>query len=274
MKLEPGATLGPYRVGRLLARGGIGEVYRAEDTRLSRADAIKILEIADESDRRRFQQEARMALNHPHILTVHDVGDVGGRQYLVTEFVDGGTLRDWAPSGTRNWRQIVELLIGVADALATAHGAGILRQRFPDGPAEQLTSGPTEEQGIALDPDGRSFVTSVGESQSTIWIRDAGRSSDHFAGLRFLAGLLERRGVSLLSATLRGEPALRQRRAVGRGGRHGTPRAAPPGLSHGALQRVARRSARRFRQRRRRRTLHGVAGDARHQLATAPADLA
>ena len=132
MKLEPGATLGPYRVDTLLARGGIGEVYRAEDTRLNRAVAIKVLsdEIADESDRRRFQQEARTAsaLNHPHILTVHDVGEVGGRQYLVTEFVDGGTLRDWGRSATRNWRQVVELLIGVADALATAHGAGILHR--------------------------------------------------------------------------------------------------------------------------------------------------
>jgi serine/threonine protein kinase len=132
MKLEPGATLGPYRVAALLARGGIGEVYRAEDTRLSRAVAIKVLsdEIAGESDRRRFQQEARTAsaLNHPHILTVHDVGDVGGRQYLVMEFVDGGTLRDWARSATRNWRQVVELLIGVADALATAHDAGILHR--------------------------------------------------------------------------------------------------------------------------------------------------
>ena len=132
MKLEPGAMLGPYRVDTLLARGGFGEVYRAEDTRLSRAVAIKVLsdEIAGESDRRRFQQEARTAsaLNHPHILTVHDVGDIGGRQYLVTEFVDGGTLRDWGRSATQNWRKVVELLIGVADALATAHGAGILHR--------------------------------------------------------------------------------------------------------------------------------------------------
>ena len=109
----------------------MGEVYRAEDTRLNRPVAIKFLssEIADESARRRFQQEAKMAsaLNHPHILTVHEADEVGGRQYLVTEFIDGGTLRDWA-RGVRSWRQVVELLIGVADAIATAHQAGILHR--------------------------------------------------------------------------------------------------------------------------------------------------
>ena len=68
------------------------------------------------------------ALNHPHILTVHDVGEFEGRQYLVTELVDGGTLRDWARTGRRTRREVVELLAGVADALATAHDAGILHR--------------------------------------------------------------------------------------------------------------------------------------------------
>jgi eukaryotic-like serine/threonine-protein kinase len=132
MKPEPGGTLGPYRIGPLLARGGMGEVYRAEDTRLGRVVAIKFLsaELADESVRRRFQQEAKMAsaLNHPHILTVHEADEIGGRQYLVTEFIDGGTLRDWAGGATRSWRHVVELLIGVADALVAAHRAGILHR--------------------------------------------------------------------------------------------------------------------------------------------------
>jgi len=90
--------------------------------------------VADVSARRRFQREAQMAssLNHPHILTVYDTGEFEGRQYLVTEFVDGGTLKDWArpQSGNdrRGWRQIVELSVGVADGLAAAHAAGILHR--------------------------------------------------------------------------------------------------------------------------------------------------
>src|SRR5262245_25452686 len=110
----------------------MGVVYRAFDTKLNRPVAVKFLsnEIADVTARRRFQREAQMAssLNHPHILTVHDAGETGGRQYLVTEFVDGGTLRDWARAEKRTWRQIVELLVGVADGLATAHAASILHR--------------------------------------------------------------------------------------------------------------------------------------------------
>ena len=113
--------IGQYEVIAQIGVGGMGRVYRARDTRLNRPVAIKFLspDLADESGRRRFQQEARAvsALNHPHILTVHDAGELDGQQYLVTEFVDGGTLGDWALE-KRSWRQIVELLIGVADGLA------------------------------------------------------------------------------------------------------------------------------------------------------------
>ncbi len=100
----------------------VGVVYRAIDTKLNRPVAIKLLssEIADAAARRRFQREAQMAssLNHPHILTVYDVGEFEGRQYLVTEFVDGGTLKHWVRQEQRSWRQIVELLTGVADGMA------------------------------------------------------------------------------------------------------------------------------------------------------------
>jgi len=110
----------------------MGVVYRALDTNLNRPVAIKFLsdELADPSARRRFQREAQMAssLNHPHILTVHDAGEFEGRQYLVTEFVDGGTLKDWVHTAKRSWRQTVELLVGVADGLAAAHDAGILHR--------------------------------------------------------------------------------------------------------------------------------------------------
>jgi Tol biopolymer transport system component len=127
-----GLRLGAYVVQAPLGAGGMGVVYRALDTKLNRSVAIKFLsdDLADPAARRRFQREAQTAssLNHPHILTVHDAGEFEGRQYLVTEFVDGGTLRDWARAATRGWRQTIELLTGVADGLAAAHQAGILHR--------------------------------------------------------------------------------------------------------------------------------------------------
>jgi serine/threonine protein kinase/Tol biopolymer transport system component len=130
--LKPGVGIGSYVLGPRLAEGGMGTVYRAQDTKLNRPVAIKFLSDAleDAAARRRFQREAQMAssLNHPHILTVHDVGEFEGRQYLVTEFVDGGTLKDWVQRETPGWRNVVELMTGVADGLAAAHQAGILHR--------------------------------------------------------------------------------------------------------------------------------------------------
>ena len=98
--MGPGTQLGCYEIVSALGKGGMVEVWKARDTKLGREVAIKILpdDLVDATARRRFQQEARMAssLNHPHILTVHDADEFEGRQYLVTEFVDGGTLKDWA----------------------------------------------------------------------------------------------------------------------------------------------------------------------------------
>src|SRR5262245_14054029 len=100
MPITSGVLIGPYRIESKLGEGGMGTVYRALDTKLNRPVAIKFLsnELADAAARRRFQREAQMAssLNHPHIVTVYDAGDLEGRQYLVTEYIDGGTLRDWA----------------------------------------------------------------------------------------------------------------------------------------------------------------------------------
>jgi serine/threonine protein kinase len=130
--IPTGLRLGVYVLQAPVGAGGMGVVYRALDTNLNRPVAIKFLsdELANPAARRRFQREAQTAssLNHPHILTVHDAGEFGGRQYLVTEFVDGGTLRDWTRGATRGWRQTIELLIGVADGLAAAHQAGILHR--------------------------------------------------------------------------------------------------------------------------------------------------
>src|SRR6201999_150777 len=105
--IKPGSQIGPYKIELLLGAGGMGEVFRALDTKLNRAVAIKFLSgaLADVAARRRFQREAQMAssLNPPHILTVHDAGEFEGRQYLVTEFVDGGTLHTWAQQEKRAW---------------------------------------------------------------------------------------------------------------------------------------------------------------------------
>ena len=127
-----GDRIGGYQVEAALGAGGMGVVYRALDTKLNRPVAIKFLsdDLADAAARRRFQREAQTAssLNHPHIVTVYDVGEVDGRQYLVTEFVDGGTLKDWAQATKRTWRETIELLTGVADGLAAAHAAGIVHR--------------------------------------------------------------------------------------------------------------------------------------------------
>jgi len=116
MPLASGTKIGPYKILGPLGAGGMGEVYRALDTKLNRPVAVKLLsgELADAAARRRFQREAQMAssLNHPHIVTVHDAGEFEDRQYLVTEYVDGGTLKDWArpqeSKAPRSWREIVE----------------------------------------------------------------------------------------------------------------------------------------------------------------------
>jgi len=136
-----GQTPGHYRIESKLGKGGMGVVYRATDLSLNRPVAIKFLssDVADEERRRRFQKEAQTAssLNHPHILTVFEAGTHESQQYLVTEFIDGWSLREWArrerPStGARrerlSTRQIIDLLIGVADGLATAHQAGIIHR--------------------------------------------------------------------------------------------------------------------------------------------------
>ena len=97
MALAPGTRLGPYAITASIGRGGMGEVYKARDTRLDRTVAIKVLpgHVASDPDlRERFEREARAiaALNHPHICTLHDVGQQDGIDYLVMEYLEGQTL--------------------------------------------------------------------------------------------------------------------------------------------------------------------------------------
>jgi serine/threonine protein kinase/Tol biopolymer transport system component len=138
VELPAGALVGQYRIDGVLGRGGMGVVYRATDTKLNRPVAIKFLSsvVTDADVRRRFKQEAETtsSLNHPHIVTVYDVGEHDGAQYIVSELADGGTLDDYAmKTRKRSWRQSVELLTGVADALAAAHAAGVLHRDVKPG---------------------------------------------------------------------------------------------------------------------------------------------
>jgi serine/threonine protein kinase len=130
--LEPGTLIGQYKIEAQIGEGGMGIVFRAQDTRLHRPVAIKVLseDFADATARQRLQREAQTAssLNHPHILTVYDVGEFEGREYLVTELIDGGTLKSWAREQPRTWENVVDLLTGVADGLVAAHQAGILHR--------------------------------------------------------------------------------------------------------------------------------------------------
>ena len=132
VQFSPGAEIGHYRIESKLGEGGMSTVWLAFDHKLGRRVAIKFLsdDFADAEARRRFQREAQMAssLNHPHIVSVYDIGEFEGRHYLVTEYVDGGTLKDWATEKPRTPKEVIELLTGVADGLAAAHQAGILHR--------------------------------------------------------------------------------------------------------------------------------------------------
>lgn len=122
-----------YRIVRMVGSGGMGEVYLAEDTRLKRNVAIKVLKVesaVDAEKAARFEKEARAAsaLNHPSILTVYDVGMTDSFRYMVTEFVDGQTLREYFRHGPVPVRKAAEIMAGVARALDAAHHAGIVHR--------------------------------------------------------------------------------------------------------------------------------------------------
>src|SRR5713101_2775839 len=130
MALTSGTKLGPYEIQSPLGAGGMGEVYRARDTRLDRSVAIKILPAAfsADSDRLyRFEKEARSAsaLNHPNIITIHELGQDGSTHYIAMELVEGKTLRELLVSGLLPMRKAIEIAAQVAEGLTKAHEAGI-----------------------------------------------------------------------------------------------------------------------------------------------------
>ena len=133
MSIAAGSQLGPYQIGALLGAGGMGEVYRAHDPRLTRDVAIKLLPAAFSADPdrlRRFEQEARAvaALNHANILAVHDVGSHDGSPYLVSELLVGETLRERLSGAALPIRRVLDCAVQVARGLAAAHEKGIVHR--------------------------------------------------------------------------------------------------------------------------------------------------
>ena len=133
MRLAPGSRLGPYEVVAQIGAGGMGEVYRARDPRLNREVAIKVLpadRVSDEDRRRRFIQEAHAAsaLNHPHIITIHEIESANGIDFIVMEYMRGKSLDALIPRHGMRLGEVLRVAIPVADALAAAHARGIIHR--------------------------------------------------------------------------------------------------------------------------------------------------
>ena len=138
MPLFPGTHLGPYEITGPLGSGGMGEVYRARDTRLERTVAIKILPAQFSSEpvrKQRFEREAKTisSLNHPHICTLHDIGHQDGIDYLVMECVEGETLAKRLEKGPVPLDQVLQFGAQIADALDKAHRSGIVHRDLKPG---------------------------------------------------------------------------------------------------------------------------------------------
>src|SRR5947209_509396 len=138
MSLASGTRLGPYEIVAPLGAGGMGEVYRARDTRLNRTVAIKILpsRFSENSEaKQRFEREARTisSLNHPNICTLHDVGQQDGIDYLVMEYLEGETLADRLRKGPPPVPQVLKYGMEICDGLEKAHRSGVVHRDLKPG---------------------------------------------------------------------------------------------------------------------------------------------
>ena len=138
MPLEPGVKLGPYEIVSAIGAGGMGEVYKARDTRLDRTVAIKVLpeHVASDPDlKQRFEREAKTisSLNHPHICTLYDIGSQDGIDFLVMEYLEGDTLAHRLAKGALPLDQALTVAIEIADALDKAHRQGITHRDLKPG---------------------------------------------------------------------------------------------------------------------------------------------
>jgi Tol biopolymer transport system component len=159
MSLNPGTKLGPYDIESLLGAGGMGEVYRARDARLNRLIAIKVLpkSFSADADRlQRFTQEARAAaaLNHPNILSIFDIGEEQGAPYIVSELLEGTTLREQVRNGPMPIRRAIDCALQTARGLAAAHDKGIVHRDL-------------KPENIFITDDGRVKILDFGLAKLT-----------------------------------------------------------------------------------------------------------
>lgn len=146
MPLLNGSKIGPYEILSPAGAGGIGEVYRARDTRLDRTVAIKILPayLSERPDaKQRFEREARTisSLQHPNICTLFDIGTQNGTEYLVMEYLEGETLADRLAKGPLPPEQVLNYGIEIAEGLETAHGSGVIHRDLKPGNVMLTKSG-------------------------------------------------------------------------------------------------------------------------------------
>ena len=176
MAILPGRRLGPHEILAAIGAGGMGEVYRARDTRLDRIVAIKILpdHLADRADlRERFEREARTiaSLNHPHICAIYDVGHQDGTDYLVMEYLEGETLAQRLVKGPLPAEHVLQYAIQIADALDKAHRKGITHRDLKPGNIMLTKSGAKLlDFGLAklTQPDALSDATLSGLPKNSI----------------------------------------------------------------------------------------------------------
>ena len=241
MILREGQVLGPYRVLALAGSGGTGEVWRARDDRLQRDVALKVLHgaLGDEQSRRRLLAEARAvgALNHPHIVVVHDILSVEERDVLVMEFVTGEAVSRRIPPGGMSLREALKLAVAVADAVAAAHAAGVTHRDLKpanvlvsdSGSPKVLDFGLARRRRVA----GPADITALGAPESAAGLisgtpaymspeQAQGRPVDHRSDVFSFGALLyelltgrrvfERPSIpETLTAVLKDEPAIPER---------------------------------------------------------------
>ena len=171
-----GRSLGQFRLISLLGAGGMGAVYLAEDTRLGRRAAIKVLPPSftkNQAQVGRFQQEARVAsaLNHPNIITVYDINEADGTRYIATEYIEGETLRARIARGAFSLHDALDIAVQIAGALSAAHGAGVVHRDI-------------KPENVMLRPDGYAKVLDFGIAKLTEL--QSGQSPDAEAPTRAL----------------------------------------------------------------------------------------
>jgi len=173
MSLSPGTKLGPYEILSALGAGGMGEVYKARDSRLDRFVAIKVLpadKLTDPERKRRFIQEAKAAsaLNHPNIVTIYDVGSGNGVEFLAMELVDGKTLEDLTPRDGFRIPEMLRYAVQAADALAKAHAAGIVHRDLKPGNVMVTGDGLVKVLDFGLAKLVQSFAEDQGDGARTV----------------------------------------------------------------------------------------------------------